>query len=338
MRPFAEPAALFSSILRAACDPTVLPPQRAMSRNLLAEHRVSQDRFNSFCKIVGVLKSIADIEGALVEYQKYVRPSRAGKDAPAYRLPENEGNAVVLPPGTEIATFLDLTRLGRIFAEAKSEFKLAEFADYEATDPRAYAQINKFLGDNFSKPSRRIPLLEAILRARTRYRLTTEKRIHPTWVSEWQSLEPYLKGSSPIGWFQAVGVPIEEPRWVAAFRYRVSTPERTIPLFRPTQLDVGWYAHHFPSPPVAALDQGGHAMYLIPGASPLAAVTPRPLVREYLHEEIDFTMDDWEFAGNLLGLAVPGPGDLDIQRKGHWDRLQAVYSSKPIIDWMPECP
>jgi hypothetical protein len=133
-----------------------------MSRNLLAEHRVSQDRFNSFLGIAGELKSIDNVRAALDEYQKRVRPSKSAKTAPAYELPENEGNAINLPKHTEVATFLDLTRLGRIFAEAKFAFRYPEFADYTSTDPRDYAQINEFLGRSFRDTSRRLPLLPSV--------------------------------------------------------------------------------------------------------------------------------------------------------------------------------
>ena len=269
-----------------------------MARNLLAEHRISQDRFNSFLKFAGELKSIDAVHDALDQYQKHVRPLRTTKLLPAYQLPENATNVIELPDDTEIATVLDLTRLGRVFAEAKSAFKYPEFSDYRTTNPRDYAQINEFLGRHFNDPARRVTLMHAILRARKQYRATTEKWIHPTWVAEWQSLVPYLRGSGPLGWLQAVGVPIEEARWVAALRYRVSTSKRTIRLFRPTQLDIGWYAHHFPSPPTTVLDQGGHAMYLLSGTSSgaIAPAVPGAFVREYLHEAIDYEPEDWEFA------------------------------------------
>jgi hypothetical protein len=65
---------------------------------------------------------------------------------------------------------------------------------------------------------------------------------------------------------------------------------------------------------------------------------PGILVREYLHQEIDFTLKDWRSAGSRLGLAEPIPGDLDAQRRAHWQVLQRVYSPTAVMDWMPECP
>jgi hypothetical protein len=338
MTPFEDPSHPISAVLSTHYgNPTATTPERAMCRNLLAEHRVSIDRFAAFIAVGGAQSGFADVVTALEEYQKHVRPLKTLKLVPAYRLPDNAGNAVTLPLDAEVATLLDLTRLGRVYAEAKSEFKYPEFAGYLVDDPKNYTQINEFLGASLEHPGDRAAMMEAILRARERYRAKTDKWLHPTWVAEWKSLAPHLQATAPDGWLRAVGVPIEEPHWIAAFRYRVADSKRPVQLFRPTQLDVGWYAHHFPSPPAASLEQGGHAMYLLPDSGHRPHSAAHPLVLEYVHQQIDFTIQDWEFAGSLLGLATLNRDDLGKDRQKHWERLQSVYSPKPVVDWMSNC-
>ena len=250
-----------------------------MARNLLPEHRLSEERFTDFSRTAGELASILHVHQALDDYQStHVRPRVKLGNPPAYARSDNANNAV-LPGGTLLGTVLDLTRLGRVYAEAKSTLKMAEFSSFAVTDPRDRTQVNDFLTIGLDDPTKQRPFLTAIFRAMARYRRRVEDRVHPTWAVEWGTLLPYLDPHNPSLWLQAVGVPREDPVWLVVLCYPMKNRARQIRLFRPTQLNAGWYAHHFPSPPQATVEMGGHTMFL---GHDDGRVTSPPAVSEFL--------------------------------------------------------
>jgi len=336
MVPFADPTLPISRILRDTCSSVVSISYKAVARNLLSDHRVSSERFSSFSAFAGDLSRIDVIQRALESYQlEEVRPSISARTEPAYARTDNENNRVRLAPGSHVATVLDLTRLGRIYAEAGATFGLPAFRLFAVTDPRNVSQINDFIGRRLGDPLQRESFLREILRARRRYRKTVETRVHPMWVAEWKSLQHFLDPVRPERWLQAVGVPREHPAWLAVFRYPVKRGRHEVPLFRPTQLDAGWYAHHFPSPPQAAPVRGGHTMYLWQSYQGSNGASSH-IVSEFLHPQIDLTMEHWRSAGSLVGFAPAVRGDLADQRQRHWVLLQSAYSPVPIRSWMPD--
>ncbi len=306
-----------------------------MARNLLSEHRISDQRFLDFSKTAGELLSLTHVRVALETYQSTrVRPLLRSGDSPAYTRSDNANNAVRLPRGVHLGTVLDLTRLGRVYAEAKFAFRMPEFSAFAVTDPRDHTQVNEFLSMNLEDESRRRSFLAAAFKAISRYRRRIEDRLHPTWAAEWGSLLPYLDAARPGLWLQAVGVPREDPVWLAVLRYPAKNRSREIKLFRPTQLDAGWYAHHFPSPPQAAVEKGGHTMFL--ELDDGFRLGPPP-VSEFLHEQVDFTIGNWNAGGSLVGYAGrPSKGLSDRQRRGHLGFLKSVYGQEVSL-WMAEC-
>jgi hypothetical protein len=62
------------------------------------------------------------------------------------------------------------------------------------------------------------------------------------------------------------------------------------------------------------------------------------LVSEYLHAQIDFTIDDWHRGGSLVSFTNQAvTGVLEEQRKAHWLLLQSSYGASGVLGWMPEC-
>jgi hypothetical protein len=306
-----------------------------MARNVLSEHRLSDERFARFCALAGDMAAFDQVQAALESYQTAeVRPLIRDGLEPAYARADNASNAAVLPPRTYLATVLDLTRLGRVYAEARASFRLPQFDLYAVTDPRDSAQINAFLAPRLDDPDGREPFLRAVFRAMALYRRRKEDRVHPTWVAEWSSLQPFLDPVRPWRWLQAVGVPRENPVWRAVLRYPAENKRRKVQCFRPSQLDAGWYAHHFPSPPQAAVPVGGHTMFL----DQLDERETEALVSEFLHAQIDFTIANWRAGGRLVGYTGrPVGGRLEEERREHWMLLQRSYESGRVRDWMPEC-
>jgi len=287
---------------------------RAIAWNCLAEHRISRERFGSFLALLtsGGAVSGAALQDAFRVYQKSkVRAPSAPSSKPAYELPENANNRVALPAAAELCTVIDLTRIGFVYSEAK-EWVIKEFARFDRSNTRA---INDFLSDSLGDLANRDAFLEAVFNAMARYRKETAKQIHPTSAAGWESIAPDLERSAPKRWVEAVGVAKEDPAWVAVVRY----PAPPV-VFRPTLLDAGWYAHHFPSPPQAETNLGGITMDLRNDVSP-----PGALVSEYIHRQIDFTFRHWKNAGSLVDFTdgpVPEPGrQLADLRKRHLARL-----------------
>lgn len=308
---------------------------RAMRRNLLCEHRISPDRLRAFENEngAGPLSDIRLVEAALENYQKtQVRPRKG--EIPAYARPDNVSNLVSLHRGNSLGTVLDLTRLGPVYAEAYKKFKIPRFEKFEVTDPRDFLQVNQFLSDRLGdsvSAAEREQFLESVFEAMALYRRRTEKQIHPTWAANWDSLKPFLEPRNPTRWLQSVGVPKDRKEtWLAVVKYRPKGGRRGVGIYRPTQYDAGWYAHHFPSPPQAF--GGGHTMFLCQQDEE----DDYSLVTEYIHPQIDFKIDHWRAGGRLTGL-VRGPvgGDLDFQRNRHWQLLQSVYG-EGVKTWMPD--
>jgi len=340
MCPFADPPV--SKVLESYCNQPVRAddPRRAVARNLLAEHRLCADRFGKFAGYAGDLRTFDEVQQAVERYHKeQVRPLSSAGILPAYERTENQENLVTLAKETHVGTVLNLTRLDSVYREGWNTFRIPAFENYAQTDPRGAQQVNDFLGDRLGDAGRRESFLEAILLAFRRSRASKRiaaQRIRPAWVAEWESLLPFLEPDKPERWLQAVGVPSDDPAWVAVFRYPAWRRGKQLPLFRPTQLDAGWYAHHFPSPPAVPLASGGYSMYLQQDGEPSSA--PVGWVSEYLHRQIDFSMPHWRGGGSLIGMARRVGGSLDEQRRHHWQKLQDKYGGPEILGWMGSCP
>jgi len=320
-----------SETLRRACA-SADPGLRAMARNLLGEHRVPKDRRDAFVGGAGSLADMDRVRNALDRYQtNEVRPKKGGFP-PVYEQPENAENAVGFAAKAHLATVLDLTRLGRVWAEAGTAFHLEAFRFFRPTAPSP-DQVNEFLSRHLETPAKAEAFLPDLFEALKQYRKKTAKWIDPTWAADWKSLRPFLDPGRPERWLQAVGVPKDIGVWVAVVRYPAARVER---IYRPTQLDAGWYARHFPSPPHAPTAVGGHTMFLHPSTGAVAAHDV--LVSEYIHAQVDFRMMDWRAAGRLVGFAPLSGGVLDDQRAAHWKLLQRKYGETQVRLWMPECP
>ena len=342
MCPFADPLQPVSKLLDGYCDLPIQPgdPHRAVARNLLAEHRLSADRFKGFTAFAGDMPAFEQVHLALERYQTdQVRPLSGAGIEPAYERDDNAENRITLGKGMHVGTVLNLTRLDNVYREGWSTFRIPQFEKYVQTSPRGAEQVNDFLNDRLTDAAQREPFLEAILLALSRFRKSKRiaaQRVRPTWVAEWDSLRPFLEPDKPERWLQAVGVPSDDPAWVAVFRYPVWRRGKPMILYRPTQLDAGWYAHHFPSPPAAPLESGGYAMYLRQHSEPPSE--PSGWIREYLHRQIDFSIEQWRDAGSLLRMVRRVGGALDDQRRHHWQRLQEKYGTPQILGWMASCP
>ena len=73
----------------------------------------------------------------------------------------------------------------------------------------------------------------------------------------WASpLNPQVLEQGADEWLGACGIEKKSDQWHALLVYS----SESIELYRPTILEAGWYAFHFPSPPDLPIDQGGIAL------------------------------------------------------------------------------
>ena len=209
--------------------------------------------------------------------------------------------------------------------EAKNSGVTAFARFEEATSKDDGEQVNAFLKARLEDAGGPAGFLESVFEAMAWYRCNVGPLIRPTWAAEWNSTAPYLQSGDPARWLEAVGVPKDYAVWIAVVRYRPK-----VAVYRPTQLDAGWYAHHFPSPPRANLSDGGFAMYL----RSIDAAATTGLVSEYIHRQVDFTLPDWNRAGGLVGFVEkPNRGESLAQlRDQHLGILKREYGDDP--DWL----
>src|SRR5258708_40144729 len=141
MSTFDQSTAL-TQVLLDTCTPASPVPSRAMARNLLSEHRLSNERIAVFSTFAGTLSAVDQIAQALADYQSTeVRPIKGGP-LPAYQRPENGNNAVEAPRRSHDGTMLDLTGLGRLYAEARPSFRLRPVRADAVTNPAATADLH----------------------------------------------------------------------------------------------------------------------------------------------------------------------------------------------------
>lgn len=308
-----------------------------MARNLLCDHRISEDRWRHFLSS-RQFASAGDLTASVSDY--YLREIVPAKLDPshqpgvrAFERPENQINEVRLPPGAKLGTVVNLTRLGRVLQAGRRPFRIPQFERIEVENALNPDALNRVFLDYLSDDSRRTAFLKALLKAARLYNRRLELSLRCTWAADWNTLSGFLVKNNPQRWLQAVGVATETPAWLAVFKYSVADlVKRGIRLFRPTQLDAGWNAHHFPSPPPAPLPVGGHTMFLGLGHGDPSGFG---LVNEYLHAYLDFDIKHWEAAGSLVAPVLTAQGDLLKQRASHKDLLQQHYGAE-IGSWLAE--
>jgi hypothetical protein len=154
----------------------------------------------------------------------------------------------------------------------------------------------------------------------------TRKLPHqPSWAARWKTMSGYLQDRAE-GWCSCVGVPVFDRDWVIVLKYTVG---ETGTLLRPTQIDAGTRAWHFPSPPERMVHEGGLAMHL-------GSDCP-DLVPEFIHQAIPHIGPHWKDAGRLCRqVAVAHEDVLEKYRTLHYDRLVRAYGSG-IRAWMGSC-
>ncbi len=282
---------------------------RFMARNLRADHRVSVDREKSFDSMVGRPVNSESLYKAIDAYN---REKIRSQKTPEFSGRINKNNFVdarsrdvSLRSDSYLGTVVCLNKMrahfewdagrtvGRTGPKRRSVFE--ELTSAGTVDKFLDDKLGGRLHKNCEVDPDVHEFIKSFLRVLRAYRRQHPRQ--PSWAAVWDDLVPFLPEDSPHRWAQAVGVCGERERvgeWWIVLKYKIRNVPR---LVRPTQLDVGWYPWHFPSPAGLIASRGGFTMDLC------AEEERMLLVREYIHEQIDHTLQHWREGGCLLGRA-----------------------------------
>jgi len=302
---------------------TILPnPGRFVALNLLYDYRIPAYCDGNLCDLS---TNLPKLEDAVKEYPNQLRQDPAGK----IFCSGNEDNIIYRSAGTgdPKGTHLE-SRMLVTLIKAGSFLRYLE----ETGDPKTSRLLEQQnlgappLGARAEAWAAQLPLdVPWFVALYNSYRRSRAR--HPVWTADARQFDQVATGAET--WLAAVGLPLPpEAECILQFRYPVSA----VPvLARPTQLEAGWFAYHFPSPPCAIPEDGGYTLNLI--ASRLSV--PSVLVNEFIHEQID--LDPRYF--HAYGIA--GPADRKMQeaeiperRLGHHRILRERYSDSEINSWM----
>lgn len=321
------------------------PEERALAINLYCEHRVcptQEEEFRRFFRPPRDPRAHGRaLKIALDEYLKKV--VRRERELPARRLGVNlvaDYSSGKCSSGFEINTqfvnVLNLSGLESVLSIARdsSRKRWEPLRDIPIPDvtqqPSPYeVWLNRNL-EGKSPESDEVKSFVSAVFSVLRYSWATGGPFNPTWATTWDRFEPYVKAFKAGGglavdrWNQVVGVGTTGHQWQLVLKY----PARKVGMiFRPTQLDGGFYAYHFPSPVTAGIGVGGHPMDLS-GSAPTQVLLP-----EYIHEQIEPDIRYWVSAGRLLGRTVGTNYPLTRLRRRHYEKLKGQY--RGVAEWMP---
>jgi hypothetical protein len=308
------------------------PGDKALARNIMYDFRVSNIRegnLNNFCQFPLLGTGLRD---AIIDYfYNRIRNQATPDYIDASLNADNivSGIATIrqkIRKDTLLVRIVDLNGLAPVFSWAKSEgIKTFKFFPDPIDDSIVSSWLTKKI-EGFTTAQLR-DFMKVVIDAMNSMRKIAP--FQPTWVTTWEALKPHL-AAKPERWLETLGVAKpESPRWMFLLRYTVRDAGT---VARPTQLDAGSYPYHFPSPPQASIEWGGHPMDL--QISPPAAF----LLPEFIHEQIDHRIEHWDEAGQFcIATTRPMVESLDKQRCTHHKLLALKYGRHDIQYWMPEC-
>jgi hypothetical protein len=262
---------------------------QAVGRNVLFDARVSEERAEHFFEFMKRPRTGPDLAYALEQYVKtWIESARPEE---TYLSPGNVGNILDGKAGFQLSHVLNVSSLLRRIrhSDTLSETVRAEFDAAPGIVDRYLAAPGVITTELRDLVARLLPIGATLNGNR------------PLWGAKWTQFRRHLERTAPDTWNAAVGVYRDRPTVQLVLRYSA----RGIRLVRPTVLDIGRYAYHFPSPPSLDKAHGGFAMALRsyenrrhPG-----------LVSEYIHAPRVFQVKEWERAGGWCGNHLPGkPG------------------------------
>lgn len=307
---------------------------RALGLNLLYDHRIGEERGRAFLRLANGAVESGDVQTLMDALRAYRTTwiARLPDETFAHPQDNRENHVFDLAPERGLDPDLELAHVCNISA------KLAQIRDPAARQRvarlgfgRGAREVSAVLETLRGDAVRQRRFVEGFLQALELNRQTAPW--HPVWAAGWDEFEQAIDPGRPESWMEAVGLQSPgEPQWLLVLRYRVAEARK---LYRPTQLEAGSYAWHFPSPQCSWPPlRGGHPINL---GNARTAVRNHRLLSEFVHAEIEFKPEHWERAGSLLSPTNgPTPGILMEHRRIHYFQLCEAYRRDEVRQWMPD--
>lgn len=287
----------------------------AVGDNLAMDHRVSRQRAESFYRWAEEPSTERDLADRLADFAKdHGRLTRE----PDYLAPHNDSN-VVRPPFDAVGIVLNISGLS-------ISFRWGRPGDAEEMPPWPVwpqgRDFHTWLDEELSEPQNVAPFVAGTLTL-----LNAHAALSPfsmIWSVPWPDMV-HLLNQPGERWCQALGIRLlTRGNWLIVLRVSVADLETIV---RPTQLDGGWAPAHFPSPPCAALEDGGHALDLTP-------CSHTRVIREFIHRPPIWSDQHWRAAGERrVRVGAPFSGDLRDARVYHGKVLKERYGAA-AGDWL----
>lgn len=324
---FGRKGVLASKFAAVFDDWNVELERSALAHNLKFDDRVSAAREQSLKEVWedGTRRDEKySLHDAVVAYKKTrVYTPHDPEFLDAVRNRDNLPGAAWLPPmGRPLSTILDLDRLVGLFQKdwlttsAGSPF--ADYTDVSTYDPDRF---HRWLTESIERDGQEflegiLDLLNEDLR-QSRSSPGPGVMVYPFWASVVKDVDDV--DLSRI--CQMTGLPINGEAWVCLLQVpaeRAGTP------VRPTQLEAGASAIHFPTPKKLPWSIGGHPVDLHPGEA------VRQLLKEFLYYPISWEHGDIQAWGRVR----LGDHSLVEVREWHLRRLRQEYPNDCANGWM----
>lgn len=310
------------------------PELRALAINLTSDHRVTPEQEREFRGFFEPPHTGEQLRAALKKYVvEKVRLALPVEPLTANLVADCSDPCGACCPGfdkgVELVNLLKLTGLREVIELARNENRDAWKPLRDVVlDPSApwRERLNRKLEGKDPESDEVKDFVAAVLDV-LNYNLEELKQpFNPTWVTTWTHFAEILPAVESDSWNNSLGVTTIGNDWQIVLRYPAKAAGR---LYRPTQLESGYNAYHFPSPVSAGMAVGGHPMDL----SAATRRRPRGLFSEYIHGQIRMELDYWLAAGRLIGRTDYNLYQLSRLRKRHHRRLDKHYPDVKL--WMP---
>jgi len=306
---------------------------RAIGLNLMHDHRVGEERALAFGRLANGSPASLDPDRLIGILQEYRREWIAQLPADTFAHPSanKENHVFDLAPRAGLKPDLELVHVCNVtqkLIHIQDGAVLARLGYGQRTYPNA-AAVNGLLDTLRRDMPRKRSFVERFLSMLDLYR--SRAPWHPVWAASWDEFAQLMDPASPESWLETVGLQSPpEAQWLLVLRYRAGDAKQ---LHRPTQLEAGGYAFHFPSPKCARPPlRGGHPMNLANARPPGRA---SKLISEFVHAEIGFDLEHWVAAGELLASTTSAtPGVLMDHRRIHYLQLCEEYKRARVRRWM----
>jgi len=298
---------------------------RYVAENLRLDNRIGQTRKRFFDSWAGSPRTGRALRDALVDYQ---RQRVAGTREPDFLDPSLNGHnfaagagsvSAPLPAERQLCTVMSLNAKLRVLARARLTSGIFPDLTPEIVSAPSDDALSKWVDRQIryaNSENRLDELIVLILGSLNQNR--KNRPHHPIWATSWSRMKPLLS-LGPERWTEAVGVArATAGQYLMVLKY--SVPEAGT-LVRPTQLDAGYNAAHYPSPLVVPCSAGGLALDLC--RQSVSSFAP-----EWIHQEIDWQLEHWTSAKRLLVKTERNvPADLPRTRPRHRRLLSTIYGS-----------